>query len=61
MSICEYSVNMNNKCGSCKYFKLYDETGIFGFCSSPISKIKNKQNRSIKSKACINKEDKDEQ
>lgn len=28
MSICEYSVNMKNKCGNCKDFKLYDKTGI---------------------------------
>ena len=52
MSICEYSVNMKNKCGNCKDFKLYDETGILGMCNSEISKIKNKQYRSMMSKCC---------
>lgn len=52
MSVLEYSVNMNNKCGNCKDFKLYDKTGIFGSCNSCNSKIKNKQNRSMLSKCC---------
>ena len=52
MSILEYSVNMTNKCGNCKDFKLYDETGVFGTCNSSTSKIKNKQYRSIMSKCC---------
>lgn len=52
MSILEYSVNMNNKCGNCKDFKLYDKTGFFGKCNSDFSKIKNKENRSMMSKCC---------
>lgn len=52
MSICEYSVNMKNKCGNCKDFLLYDKTGIIGQCNSDESKIKFKSNRSMLSKAC---------
>lgn len=52
MSICEFSVNMLNKCGSCKYFKKYDETGIFGECINDNSKVRNKTYRSEMTKAC---------
>lgn len=52
MSVLEYSVNINNKCGNCKDFKLYDETGVIGRCNSDFSKIKNKEYRSMMSKCC---------
>ena len=52
MSISEFSVNTKNKCGNCKDFYKYDETGIIGTCMSSNSKIKNKNYRSEMSKAC---------
>lgn len=52
MSICEYSINMNNKCGNCKDFEKYDKEGIYGMCISNVSKIKSKEPRSIFSKGC---------
>lgn len=58
MSICEFSVNTKNKCGTCKYFRKYDETGIFGECINDNSKARNKTYRSEKSKDCAWKETK---
>ena len=52
MSVLEYSVNMNNKCGNCKDFSNYEEKGYYGRCVSYKSKIKNKEPRSIFSKGC---------
>lgn len=52
MSISEFSINMNNKCGNCKDFYKYDETGIFGSCQSLNSKARNKDYRTLNSKAC---------
>lgn len=53
MSICEYSVNIKNKCGNCKDFVLYNKNEIFGCCQSLHSRAKNKDSRSILSKCCI--------
>ncbi len=52
MSISEFSVNYQNKCGNCKDFLKYDETGIWGQCLSNDSKIRNKNLRTELSKAC---------
>lgn len=52
MSISEYSVNINNKCGNCKDFYKENETDIIGECTSLSSKARNKSCRSEFSKAC---------
>ena len=52
MSISEFSVNLDNKCGNCKDFYKQDETEIFGECTSLRSTARNKSCRSEKSKAC---------
>ena len=53
MSISEFSVNYQNKCGNCKDFYKENPQDIIGHCISPTSKIKNKTYRSELSKACI--------
>ena len=52
MSINEFNINMNNKCGNCKDFCLYNKDEIFGSCQSLHSRAKNKDTRSLFSKAC---------
>lgn len=52
MSISEYSVNTNNKCGNCKDFYKPDDTDIMGECTSLRSRARNKSCRTEFSKAC---------
>lgn len=52
MSILEYGIDINNKCGNCKDFKKYNENKIFGMCVSNTSQVKSKENRSMLSKCC---------
>lgn len=52
MSILEYGIDINNKCGNCKDFIKYDENRIFGMCISNTSQVKSKENRSMLSKCC---------
>lgn len=58
MSICEFSINMNNKCGSCKYFKKDKKDDFFGQCINDEAKIRNRNFRSEMTKACSYKENK---
>lgn len=53
MSISEFSVNYQNKCGNCKDFYKQDETCFWGECTSLHSRARNKTLRTVKSKACI--------
>lgn len=52
MSISEFSINYENKCGNCKDFYKEKQDEIYGQCLSDDSKIKNKRIRSELSKAC---------
>lgn len=44
--------NIKDKCGNCKDFYPFNKGEVFGSCISFNSKIKNKHNRSVFSKAC---------
>lgn len=52
MSISEFSINYENRCGNCKDFCKEKQDEIYGQCISDSSKIRNKKLRSELSKAC---------
>lgn len=52
MGICEFSVNMLNKCGSCKHFKKNEQNDFYGECINDEARIKNRTCRSEMTKAC---------
>lgn len=52
MSISEFSVNYQNKCGSCKHFKKNKQNDFYGECINDEARIKNRTYRSEMTKAC---------